>query len=51
MRDQGCRRIGQGGNHTKWRGPTDRPTSVPRHKEISPGLVRQICKQLEIDQP
>jgi predicted RNA binding protein YcfA (HicA-like mRNA interferase family) len=51
LRAQGCREIGQGGNHTKWRGPTERPSAIPRHKEIKPALVRAICRQLEIDPP
>jgi predicted RNA binding protein YcfA (HicA-like mRNA interferase family) len=48
----GARKVGEGGRHTKWRsGDGTRTTAVPRHNEIGPGLVRAICKQLEIPPP
>lgn len=50
LKANGCRKIG-GSKHTKWRGPEDRVTAVPRHREIGPGLVRTICAQLGIDPP
>jgi predicted RNA binding protein YcfA (HicA-like mRNA interferase family) len=40
-----------GSSHAKWRGPQDQVSSVPRHKEIGPGLVRSICKQLDVPAP
>jgi len=45
------RRVGEGANHTKWRGPTGAPSVVPRHREIDFRLVRKICRDLDIDTP
>lgn len=50
LRANGCREVG-GSKHAKWRGPQERVSSVPRHKEIGPGLVRSICEQLGIGAP
>jgi len=38
------------GNHTIWRLDT-RTAPVPRHREIAPGIVAAICKQLSIPKP
>ena len=38
------------GNHTVWRHDNN-TAPVPRHREIAPGLVRTICKQLAIPAP
>lgn len=46
----GCHEIG-GSKHAKWRGPGNEVTALPRHKEIGPGLVRAICKQLAVPAP
>jgi len=46
-----ARRVGEGANHTKWRGPTGAPSVVPRHREIDFRLVRKICRDLDIDTP
>ncbi|MGH2763092.1 MAG: type II toxin-antitoxin system HicA family toxin [Thermoleophilaceae bacterium] len=51
LRDQGCRLIDEGGNHTRWAGPAGRRSAVPRHREIDFALARAICKQLEIAPP
>jgi len=51
LRQHGCRLIGEGGRHAKWRGPTGTPSAVPRHNEIAPGTVRAICRQLGIQPP
>jgi mRNA interferase HicA len=51
LREQGCRLIDEGGNHTRWAGPTGRRSVVPRHREIDFVLARAICKQLEIAPP
>lgn len=50
LRANGCREVG-GSKHAKWRGPQDQVSSLPRHKEIGPGLVRSICKQIGIEPP
>lgn len=48
----GARRVGEGAKHTKWRNADgSRATAVPRHVEIGPGLVRAICRQLDITAP
>jgi predicted RNA binding protein YcfA (HicA-like mRNA interferase family) len=48
----GARKVGEGGRHTKWRSADGlRATAVPRHREIGPGLVRAICRQLIIPNP
>ncbi|MEJ7892693.1 MAG: type II toxin-antitoxin system HicA family toxin [Solirubrobacteraceae bacterium] len=49
--DQGARRVGEGANHTKWRGPEGSPSVVPRHREIDFRLVRKICRDLGIEPP
>jgi hypothetical protein len=47
---EGCREVG-GTKHAKWRGPGSEVSALPRHKEIGPGLVRAICKQLGVPAP
>jgi mRNA interferase HicA len=48
----GALKVTEGGKHTKWRSADRvRATAVPRHSEIGPGLVRAICRQLDIPPP
>ena len=48
----GARKVGEGAKHTKWRSADGANASaVPRHTEIGPGLVRAICRQLQIPMP
>lgn len=48
----GAYKAAEGSRHTKWRsGDGLRATAVPRHAEIGPGLVRAICRQLDIPEP
>ena len=48
----GARKVTEGGKHTKWRSADGlRATAIPRHSEIGPGLVRAICRQLDIPAP
>jgi len=50
LRAHGAQVARDRGNHTVWR--RDGHTApVPRHKEIAPGIVRAICKQLDITAP
>jgi predicted RNA binding protein YcfA (HicA-like mRNA interferase family) len=52
LRIHGCTDVREGGNHTTVCNPTTRRFSrVPRHREIKPGLVRAICRQLGIPLP
>ncbi len=50
---EGCRFLREGGNHTVYINPQveDGKGMIPRHAEIKDGLVRQICKDLEIPVP
>jgi hypothetical protein len=44
--------ITEGAKHTRIFNPANRSWStVPRHPEIDPFLVREICKQLGIPSP
>ena len=48
----GARKVAEGSRHTKWRSADGtRATAVPRHVEVGHGLVRAICRQLEIPSP
>lgn len=52
LAEHGARKVAEGARHTKWRSEDGlRATAVPRHSEIGPGLVRAICRQLEIPVP
>jgi predicted RNA binding protein YcfA (HicA-like mRNA interferase family) len=51
LRDQGCRQIDDGGNHTRWADPHGALLVVPSRREINYGLVRKICLQLELPMP
>jgi predicted RNA binding protein YcfA (HicA-like mRNA interferase family) len=44
---QGCRKVSEAGIHEKWGCPCGQhTTSVPRHGEISPGVVRKIQRHM-----
>jgi predicted RNA binding protein YcfA (HicA-like mRNA interferase family) len=48
----GCVFEREGGRHTTVYNPgTNRQSRVPRHREVKAGLVREICKQLDIPPP
>ena len=49
--DAGARKVGEGANHSKWRGPVGAPSVVPRHREIDYRLVRKICRDLGVGIP
>jgi predicted RNA binding protein YcfA (HicA-like mRNA interferase family) len=52
LRENGAKKVSEGAKHSKWRSADDTlATTVPRHSEIGPGLVRAICKQLGIRNP
>lgn len=51
LRNHGCRFAGEGSRHAKWRGPEGMASTIPRHKEIKPGTVRTICRQLGVPVP
>jgi predicted RNA binding protein YcfA (HicA-like mRNA interferase family) len=52
LTQQGCAYHSHGGDHDKWRRQgTPFGTVLPRHKEIKPGTVKAICKDLGIPLP
>jgi len=51
LREHGCEQVDEGGNHARWRGPTDERSAIPRHREISYLLARTICRQLDVPPP
>jgi predicted RNA binding protein YcfA (HicA-like mRNA interferase family) len=52
LRRHGCSLAREGGRHTIWNNPGNGiSAAVPRHNEVPPGTVRQICKTLEIEIP
>jgi predicted RNA binding protein YcfA (HicA-like mRNA interferase family) len=52
LRSHGVRKVGEGAKHSKWRSADgSRAATVPRHNEIGPGLVRAICRQLDVPVP
>jgi predicted RNA binding protein YcfA (HicA-like mRNA interferase family) len=48
LKAAGCGVISEDGIHTKWGCPCGKhTTAVPRHRDISPGVVRNIIRDLE----
>jgi hypothetical protein len=44
LRQHGCRKLDEGGNHTRWVSQAGPRSAMPRHSEIDWKLVRAICK-------
>jgi hypothetical protein len=41
-----------GGDHYVWLNPRNgQESTIPRHREVKPPIVRSVCKQLEIPAP
>ena len=52
LEGQGCHWVREGRKHTVYRNAANgRQSTVPRHAEIKNGLVRKICRDLEIPSP
>ena len=52
LQQHGCGVLREGKRHTVVRNPAnEHQTQVPRHREIDAGLVRAICKQLDVPPP
>ncbi len=52
LREHGCQLVRHGAKHDVWVNPANgHDTTVPRHREIKSGVVRSICKRLEIPLP
>jgi predicted RNA binding protein YcfA (HicA-like mRNA interferase family) len=50
--EHNCYKSREGGNHEVWhRHGAPLSTAVPRHRETGPGLVRKICRDLEVPVP
>jgi predicted RNA binding protein YcfA (HicA-like mRNA interferase family) len=48
----GCVLVREGGKHSVYANPAaGRQSTVPRHREIKAGLVRKICRDLDIAEP
>jgi HicA toxin of bacterial toxin-antitoxin, len=49
MRRHDCEHVREGASHSIWRNAiTGDRAPVPRHREISKGTARAVCKQLGI---
>lgn len=51
LRDHGVELLREGGKHSFWGFDRERSAAVPRHREIKPGTVRAICRDLGIPPP
>jgi len=52
LEGNGCHFVREGGKHTVYRNAaTGKQSTVPRHREIKEGLVRKICRDLDIAPP
>jgi mRNA interferase HicA len=54
LRSHGAELVREGSRHSVWMigvPDSERIAAVPRHKEIRPGTVRAICRDLEIPTP
>lgn len=48
LRRHDCKLLSQDGIHTKWSCPCGQHTAnIPRHKLVSPGVVRSTQKRME----
>jgi predicted RNA binding protein YcfA (HicA-like mRNA interferase family) len=48
LRRNGCSKVSDDGKHEKWQCPCEEHvTAVPRHAEISVGVVRSIQRDIE----
>ncbi|MCW7941642.1 hypothetical protein AAW14_06245 [Streptomyces hygroscopicus] len=47
LRQAGCQILSEDGKHTKWGCPcSQHTTAVPRHREVTPGVIRNIIRDL-----
>jgi predicted RNA binding protein YcfA (HicA-like mRNA interferase family) len=47
-----CEFLREGGNHSVYvNRPARKTSTIPRHREINDGLVRKICRDLEVPAP
>jgi predicted RNA binding protein YcfA (HicA-like mRNA interferase family) len=43
---QGWEHVRTKGSHGIWQKPESKPLSIPRHGKVSPGVLRQVEKQV-----
>jgi HicA toxin of bacterial toxin-antitoxin, len=47
LRRHGCHVISESGAHAKWTCPSgEHSANIPRHREISPGVVRDTAQRM-----
>jgi mRNA interferase HicA len=54
LHSHGAELLREGTRHSVWAiggAESERIAAVPRHREIKPGTVRAICKELDIPPP
>ena len=52
LAEHDCVQVREGANHTVFLNPASgRISTVPRHREINPGLARKICQDLGVPHP
>ena len=52
LRSHGCHLGRHGARHDIWANPRkETEVAVPRHNEIQPGLIRAICRELNVPVP
>ena len=52
LEQYGCEFLREGGNHSVWLNPENHyQAAIPRHREVSYVMAKQICKELEIELP
>jgi len=52
LRNNGCKLVLEGSNHSIWENPANgRRSAVPRHREVPDPTARAICRQLDIPDP
>ncbi len=51
LSEHGAHLLREGGKHSFWGFDAERSAAVPRHREIKPGTVRAICRDLGIPPP
>lgn len=47
LKAQGWQLVRATGNHEWWQGPQGQREAIPKHSEISPGVLRTLAKKLE----
>ncbi len=52
LRSHGCRFHRRGARHDIWINPANgKKAPLPRHKTVTSGVVRAVCKSLDVSHP